>query len=51
MPMKLLGKILFPHLAPWQRKRQIKIMVWAILTAVIFAAIVVAIMLLQNSKR
>ena len=51
MPMKFLGKVLFPRLAPWQRKRQTKIIMVAILTAVIFAALVVVIMLFENSQR
>ena len=51
MPMKFLGKLMFPKLAPWQRTRQAKIMVWVILAAVVFAVVVVAIMLLQNTRR
>jgi len=51
MPMNFLGKVAFPRLAPWQRKRQVKIMLTAFVTAVIFAVVVVAIMFLQNSKR
>jgi hypothetical protein len=51
MPMKFLGRVLFPHLAPWQRKKQVRIMVWVILTAVVFAAVVAVIMLFQNAKR
>jgi len=51
MPMKFLGKVMFPHLAPWQRQQQVKIMVWVLLTAVVFAVAVVAIMLWQNAGR
>jgi flagellar basal body-associated protein FliL len=51
MPINFLGKLLFPRLAPWQRKRQIKIMLWVILATVIFAASVAAIMLFQNSRK
>lgn len=51
MPMKFLGKVLFPHLAPWQRKKQTKIIVLVFLAAVIFAAAVGAIMLAQNAHR
>ena len=50
MPMKFLGKMIFPTLAPWQRKKQTKIIVRVVLTAVVFTAIVVAIMLFQNGK-
>ena len=51
MPLKLLGKVLFPHEAEWQRKKQTKIILWVVLTAVIFAVAVAAIMLFQNSRR
>jgi hypothetical protein len=51
MSLKFLGKMLFPHLAPWQRQQQAKIMVWVLLTAVVFAVVVVAIMLLVNARR
>ena len=51
MPLKLLGKVLFPNEAEWQRKKQTRIILWVILTAVIFAVAVAAIMLVQNSRR
>ncbi len=49
--MKFLGKVLFPHLAPWQQKRQTRAIMWAVLTAFIFATAVVAIMYFANSRR
>ena len=51
MPMNFLGKLLFPKSAPWQRKKQTRIIVRVALAAVVFAAIVVTIMLFQNSRR
>lgn len=51
MPMKFLGKVLFPSLAPWKRRRQTRIMVWVVLTAMIFGGVIVAIMFFVNSKR
>jgi hypothetical protein len=51
MPMNFLSKLLFPRLAPWQRKRQIKMMLWVVLATVLFAASIAAIMLLQNSRK
>ncbi len=51
MPFNFLSKVLFPRLAPWQRKKQTKIMLWVLLATVILTACVVAIMLFQNSKR
>ncbi len=51
MPMNYLGKVLFPRQAQWQRKRQLKIMIWVIMVSVVFAVTVGAIILLQNSRR
>ena len=51
MPLNFLGKVLFPRLEPWQRKRQARAIVWAVLTAIVFAAVVVAVMFLVNSRR
>ena len=51
MPLNLFGKVLFPRRAEWQRKKQIKIILWVILAALIFAVAVAAVMLFQNSKR
>jgi hypothetical protein len=51
MPLNFLGKMLFPREAEWQRKKQTKIILWVSLTAVVFAAGVVALMLFQNSRR
>ena len=51
MSMNLLGKVLFPKLAPWQRKKQTGIILWVILATVVFTAVVVAIMFFQNSHR
>jgi len=51
MPLNFLGKVLFPRLEPWRQKRQTKAILWAVLTAIIFAAVVVGIMFLENSRR
>jgi len=51
MPMKFLGKVLFPHLAPWQRTRQAKIMVLVVLITMVLAAVIVVVMFLQNDRR
>jgi len=50
MPIKLLGDLMFPRLAPWQRRKQAKIMIGVVMTSVIFGAVVVAIILVVNSK-
>jgi hypothetical protein len=42
MPLNFLGKVLFPRDAEWQRKKQIKIIIWVIFTALIFAVTVAA---------
>jgi predicted tellurium resistance membrane protein TerC len=49
--VKFLGKVLFPHLAPWQQKRQTRAILWSVLTACVFTAVVVAIMFFVNSRR
>ena len=51
MPMNFLGKVLFPRDAAWQRKKQAKILVWVVVTAMVFGAGVAAIILYQNSHR
>jgi hypothetical protein len=51
MPMSLLGKLLFPRLPVWERRRRVRmiIAVWAV--AVLFAAIVGALIYFQNTHR
>lgn len=51
MPMKFIGKVLFPHLPPWQSQRQVKQLLAAFVLAVILGCAVVAIMFLQNGRR
>ncbi len=51
MPMNFLGKVLFPRLAPWQRKKQTKIMLLVLFATIMLAICIVAIMFFQNSKR
>jgi len=50
MRLNFLRKILFPHQTPWQQKKQMKILFWVVLVAVIFAAIMGAFMLFMNSR-
>jgi len=49
MPIDQIGKILFPRLQPWQRRREIKIYIITMLTGVFFAVIIAAIIFLKNS--
>lgn len=42
--------MLFPAQADWERKRQMKIMLWVVLAAILFAAIVGALILFKNPK-
>ena len=51
MPMNFLGKVFFPRLAPWQRKKQAKIMLWVLFATGMLAICIVTIMFFQNSKR
>jgi hypothetical protein len=50
MPLNFLGKLIFPKLAPWQRQKQTKIILLVVGISVLFAAIVGAIILLQNNR-
>jgi len=49
--IEAIGKILFPRQAAWQRKRQMRIMLWIIPAAICFALLVGALIYLANSKR
>ena len=48
MPIDRLGKLLFPRLQLWRRRREIKTILAALLIGFIFAAIIGAIILLKN---
>ena len=48
MLLKLLGKILFPKLVPWQQRKQAKTMVWTAFAAVCGSAIVGGFIFLLN---
>ena len=50
MPMKYFGRVLFPRLPRWKQKQQARLLLWAVLVAVIFAVAVAAIMLYQNAR-
>ncbi len=51
MPIKLLGKLLFPHLPAWQQRRRATTVVVVTLTAIFFAAILGAMIFWLNTKR
>lgn len=40
MPFDVLGKMLFPRLQPWERRRKVKTMTMVLLTALVFAGCV-----------
>ena len=50
MPLKHLGKVLFPRLQPWQRERRIKTFIVVLVVSVVFAAIVGGVILLRHSR-
>lgn len=50
MPMKYLGRVLFPRMEPWLRERKIKIIIVVLVVAVGFAAIVGGLILFSNSR-
>jgi hypothetical protein len=51
MPLKFLGKILFPRHADWHRRKQMKNLIAAIVVGLIVAAAVAAVILYENSKK
>jgi len=51
MLLDLLGKLLFPRMQSWQRRREAKTILITLLVAVTFAAVVAAVMLLRDSGR
>jgi len=51
MPMNFLGKLLFPNLPNWQRRRQTRIILWAIALAVLIGAAVVIVMFYTNNTK
>ena len=51
MPLKLLGKILFPKLAPWQQRKQAETMVWVSFAAVCGSVIVGGFIFMLNYKK
>jgi hypothetical protein len=51
MTIEILGRVLFPRLQPWQQRRQAKTVVTVLIVAVVFAAIVGAIIFWTNRSR
>jgi hypothetical protein len=51
MPVKFLGRVLFPRLPDWQARRQARQMLAAIAVALTFGAIIAALILYQGFKR
>ena len=49
MPFDVLGRMLFPGLQPWERRRKIKVILGVLLTAVIFGGVVGA-MIYEQGK-
>jgi hypothetical protein len=50
MPFNFIGKVLFPSLQPWQRRRQLKTMLYVLFGALVFAALVGGVMFMVNSR-
>jgi hypothetical protein len=49
MPIEHLGKLLYPRLEPWERRRNIKRIIWSILGTVALAAAVIVISFKKNA--
>jgi hypothetical protein len=50
-PMNFLGKVMFPHQPLWRARRQARQMLAAFTVALVFGAVVVVVMFLENAKR
>jgi uncharacterized membrane protein len=50
MPIRTLGKALFPHQQSWQRERKIKHILVAIAVASLFAAVAAVVMFSSNAR-
>ena len=50
MPIRTLGKAMFPRQQPWKRERTIWHLLIAIAVAIVFAAIVVGVMFMSNTR-
>jgi hypothetical protein len=48
MITNLLGKILFPHLPPWQQMREAKTMLGVTMVALFFSGIIALVILWRN---
>jgi hypothetical protein len=48
MPMNRLGKILFPRLERWQRRRRVVMIIATVLTGLVLAGLVGLVMVLKN---
>jgi hypothetical protein len=46
--MNLLGKILFPRLDQWQRRRELKMIFVSVLTGLVFAGLIGLVLVLKN---
>jgi hypothetical protein len=44
-----LGKLFFPHHAPWQQRRKTIIMLWSIAVGLLFGAILTGLMVLDRA--
>ena len=51
MPLNLLGKMLFPRLQPWERRRRIKMVFGVVLAAAVFGGVVGAMIYKQGMSR
>jgi hypothetical protein len=50
MPLKYLGKLLFPRQPEWQRRHQMNLLVVATVVAIVLAGLIVAVMFLLNRR-
>ena len=50
MPIRILGKVIFPRQPAWQRERYIKHILVAIAVSIVLAAVAAAVMFTSNAR-
>jgi hypothetical protein len=51
MPINYIGRTLFPHEEQWRQRRRLKTILYTVVTAVVFAAVVGGVMFWLNMKQ
>jgi hypothetical protein len=50
MPLNAIGKILYPNLQPWERRRKLATVLWVLVASLAFASCVAVMIYVQDHK-